>query len=123
MTLRALVVDDSRAMRAMVARMLRQHDFEVIEVEHGGQALEWLGQNGPVEVALVDLYMPEVDGVEFVRRVRADARYAAMRILMVTSESELARVALLLESGADEFLMKPFAADAIESKLQLLGLL
>ena len=122
MVLRALVVDDSRAIRAIVGRTLRELGFEVAEAAHGGEALAWLDANGPVEVALIDWNMPEVDGYELVQRIRAERRYASMRLMMVTSESELVQVERALGAGADEYLMKPFTKDAILAKLQLLGL-
>jgi two-component system chemotaxis response regulator CheY len=122
MAMRALVVDDSRAVRAIVVRTLRELGFEIAEAGDGAQALAWLAANGPVDVALVDWNMPEVDGYELVCRVRADARYAGMRLMMVTSESEISQVERALAAGADEYLMKPFTKDAVLAKLQLLGL-
>jgi two-component system chemotaxis response regulator CheY len=65
--------------------------------------------------------MPEMSGYEFVVAARAVPAYAAMRIVMVTSESELQRVASALDAGANEYLMKPFNADALREKLALAG--
>lgn len=117
----ALVVDDSKAMRMILSRMLRGLGFEVLQAENGREGLEVLDRAGEVEVALVDWNMPEMDGVEFVRRVRADRGADGPRLMMVTSESDLAKVNAALEAGADEYAMKPFDVEIIKEKLVLLG--
>jgi len=65
--------------------------------------------------------MPEMDGISFVRAVRANGEYARLPLMMVTTNAELANVAEALKAGADEYLMKPFTADMIREKLALLG--
>jgi two-component system, chemotaxis family, chemotaxis protein CheY len=118
----ALVVDDSKAMRMILSRMLRGLGFDVLQAENGREGLEVLGRAGTVEVALVDWNMPEMDGVEFVRRVRAERGPDGPRLMMVTSESDLTKVTAALEAGADEYAMKPFDVEVIREKLELLGL-
>jgi two-component system chemotaxis response regulator CheY len=120
--MRALVVDDSRAIRTILGRMLRELGFEVFEAGGGRAALEVLAAHGAVEVALVDWNMPEMDGIQLVRALRADPRLASMRIMMVTTETEIEKVILALDSGANEYLMKPFTTEAVAEKLALLGL-
>ena len=71
---------------------------------------------------LVDWNMPVMDGLEFVRAVRAQPALSAMRILMVTSESEASQVTRALEAGANEYLMKPFNKDILVAKLNLLDI-
>jgi two-component system chemotaxis response regulator CheY len=120
--MRAIVVDDSKAIRTSLSKMLGEFGFEVFSAGHGGDAIELLDRIGAPDLALVDWNMPEVDGYEFVCRVRADERYAGMRLMMVTTESELAQVQRALEAGANEYLMKPFTKDAVLEKLMILGL-
>ena len=119
--MRALVIDDSRATRAILGRVLGQLGFDVADVADGQQGLDWLGANGPADVALVDWNMPVLDGLGFVRAVRANAAYARMRLVMVTTEADPERMVVALEAGADEYAMKPFTASVIRDKLELLG--
>jgi two-component system chemotaxis response regulator CheY len=119
--MRALVIDDSRAIRAILGKMLREMGCEVQEASHGREALERLAQGPAPDVALVDWNMPEMNGYEFVKAVRADTKYDALRLMMVTSETEMDFVVSALEAGANEFVMKPFTQDIIADKLRLLG--
>lgn len=123
--MRALVVDDSRTMRAIIGRILREIGFEVQEANHGREALEVLRRRHPAQpfsLALIDWNMPEMDGCELVRAVRADRALQGLRLLMVTTETGIAQVAEALAAGADEYAMKPFTKEVILEKLALLGL-
>jgi two-component system chemotaxis response regulator CheY len=117
-----LVIDDSRAMRAILRQMLGGAGFEVAEAAHGREGLERLRQAGPFDLLVVDWNMPEMDGLSFVKALRADAAYATVPVLMVTTETEVARMAEALEAGASEYVMKPFTREDLLSKLDLLGL-
>jgi len=119
---RALVIDDSRATRAILSRILQQVGFATDDVADGQLALTWLAEHGPVDLALVDWNMPVLDGLSFVKIVRANPTYAAMRLVMVTTESDTERMIMALEAGADEYTMKPFTAGVIRDKLELLGM-
>jgi two-component system chemotaxis response regulator CheY len=118
---RALVVDDSRAIRRIIGRTLDGLGFAVAEAADGREGLVRLGESD-AEVVLVDWNMPEMGGLEFVRAVRADPGRADVRLVMVTSEAELGHMVEALEAGADEYLMKPFTPGALSDKLALLGL-
>jgi two-component system chemotaxis response regulator CheY len=118
--MRALVVDDSAAMRSVLKMVLTQAGFEVAEAKNGKEAIFAL-ENGAGDVALVDWNMPEMGGLDFVRAVRADDRYGAMKIMMVTTETDLGQVREALDCGADEYVMKPFTRESILAKLSLLG--
>ena len=119
--MQALVVDDSKAMRMILARSLRELGFEVAEAADGRQALETLQNAGAKDLVLIDWNMPEMNGFELVQAVRADARFAETRLVMVTTESELDHVDKALAAGANEYVMKPFTKDIIRDKLALLG--
>lgn len=121
--MKALIVDDSRAIRLLMGKNLRGLGFEVAEAEHGKAALTVLAASGPFDVAFFDWNMPEMDGFELLQNVRAESRYAAMRIMMVTTETEVSQVTRALEAGANEYLMKPFTPEALVDKLRLLGTL
>ncbi|MBK7642087.1 MAG: response regulator [Planctomycetes bacterium] len=120
--MRALVVDDSRAMRLILKQILRELQFEVFEAAHGLEALERLKQTGCVDLALVDWNMPEMKGIDLVTEVRKLSDYSAMKIMMVTTETEMEQVQRALSAGADEYVMKPFTKDVILEKLGVLGL-
>jgi two-component system chemotaxis response regulator CheY len=120
--MRALVLDDSRAMRRILRKLLMELGFEVVEAGDGVEGLARMFDGGPFEIALVDWNMPEMDGLEFVRAVRKEATWRDMTLMMVTTESETDRVVAALAAGANEYVMKPFTRDTIQAKLELLGL-
>ncbi len=74
-----------------------------------------------MDLALVDWNMPEMNGLEFIKAVRADPRWGSLPILMVTSETEFQNMADAMEAGANEYAMKPFDRDVIRDKLSILG--
>ncbi len=120
--MRAMVIDDSRAMRLILRRILSQLDFEVTEAGDGAQALESLNGGYVPDIALVDWNMPVMDGLTFITEVRKRPELRGITLMMVTTESEHDQVVRALAAGAHEYLMKPFTPDAIEDKLVLLGL-
>lgn len=121
--IKVLVVDDSRAMRMILSRQLKGLGYDVLEAEHGEQALERIATCGePPSLALVDWNMPTMNGIEFVRAVRERCQLDGMRLMMVTTETEMSQVRTALEAGANEYLMKPFTPDALLAKLNTLGL-
>lgn len=120
--MRALVVDDSKTMRMILKQILESVHYEVIEAEQGIEALEKLQESGAPELALVDWNMPVMQGIDLVRQLRSDPAYAGMRIMMVTTETEMEQVRTALVEGADEYVMKPFTREVILEKLGILGL-
>jgi two-component system chemotaxis response regulator CheY len=120
--MKALVVDDSKAIRSIITKHLKALSFEVVEAVSGVEALVKLKKMGGADIALLDWNMPEMDGFEFLRRVRSDAEFSDLVVMMVTTESEMSQVAKALEAGANEYLMKPFTKEALQEKLVLLGL-
>jgi two-component system chemotaxis response regulator CheY len=122
MTLRALLIDDSRAMRILLGNHVRNLGFEVTEAENGREALALLSDGTRVDFALVDWNMPVMNGLEFIRAVRGIGELSHMRLLVVTSETEADKVMAAMRAGADEYLMKPFSRDSLSSKLEMLGL-
>ena len=121
--MRALVIDDSRAMRRIVTGILEGLGYEVRPAGHGREALEVLHGGFVPDLCTVDWNMPEMDGLQFVNAVRSNPGWRSMTLMMVTSESEHTQIVRALAAGAHEYVLKPFTADAIRDKLALLGLL
>ncbi|HEY0188929.1 MAG TPA: response regulator [Cellulomonas sp.] len=120
--MRALVIDDSRTMRRIVAGALEQLGFETLQAGDGQEALDLLESGQQVDLACIDWNMPVMDGLTFVNRVRANQDWRAITLMMVTTESEHGQIVRALAAGAHEYLIKPFTTDAIRDKLDLLGL-
>ena len=118
-----LVVDDSKTIRLLLREQLNTLGCEVTEAGDGHQALKRLKKMPQVDLVLVDWNMPEMDGISFVRAVRAESAYATLPLMMVTTNAEFAQITLALEAGANEYIMKPFTADILREKLELLGFL
>ena len=119
--MRALVIDDSRAMRALLGRLLGEIGFSVDEAGNGREGLEHLQAHGIPDVVLVDWNMPEMSGFEFVQAVRANRDYDAVRLIMVTTETEMTRVVKALGAGLDAYVMKPFTKEAVVEQLERIG--
>lgn len=122
--MRALVIDDSRAMRMVLCRQLWSLGYDVLEACDGREAvsrLEELGADLPA-LATVDWNMPVMDGLSFVQAVRQRPQWRRISLMMVTTESEQDQIVRALAAGAHEYLIKPFGADAFAEKLDLLGL-
>lgn len=120
--MRALIIDDSKAMRSILGRMLRGLGFEVVEAANGCEGMEQLQKTGKVDLALVDWNMPEMNGLDFIRTVRSEQSYNGVLLMMVTTETEMENVARALAAGANEYVMKPFTPEVILEKLQIFGM-
>ena len=120
--MRALVIDDSRAMRTILRGILESLDFEVEEAADGRQAVEILTRDRGFDIALVDWNLPEMSGLEIVNAVRKDPQLAELSLLMVTTETDFDRVTQALEAGANEYIMKPFDRAMLLDKLVILGI-
>ena len=119
--MQALIIDDSRAMRRILTKIVAPLGFEITEAGDGKEGLERLYESTDVEVVLVDWNMPVMNGLDFVKAVRSDASYATQKIIMVTTECEPSQMARALMTGVDEFVMKPFTPDILLEKLKLIG--
>ncbi len=117
----ALVIDDSRAVRMLVGKILREQGFEVTEASQGQEGLARLRENLEIGLVLVDWNMPVMDGLEFIQTVRRERVWDSVRIVMVTTETESEQVQRALTAGANEYVMKPFAPEVLVAKLSLLG--
>lgn len=120
--MRVLIIDDSRAMRSIISRIMKDCGFETADAADGQQALD-VARGSHFDFAMVDWNMPVMNGYDFIKAVRAQPKYARLTMMMVTTETEMSQVVRALAAGANEYVMKPFTADALVEKLELLGLL
>jgi len=118
---RALIVDDTASMRRLMRRMLAELGFEIEEALNGREALERLSSHEGIELIMVDWNMPEMNGIDFIRSVRANPRYNPITIMMVSTEADQRKVTRALEAGADDYIRKPFTPTVIAKKLGLIG--
>lgn len=121
--MKALVIDDSGAMRKIVSRTLNDLGFETYAAENGQDALAQLDAGLAPELCCIDWNMPVMDGYTFITQVRARAEFRHITLMMVTTESERGQIVRALAAGAHEYVIKPFTPDAIREKLDLLGLI
>ena len=126
--MRILVVDDNEHACEVLSEILQSFGFETIMAHSGTEAIKILDsetlkkEKNFVKVVFTDWNMPEMNGYEFVCAVRKDDQYKDMRLMMVTTETEMSQVVKALEAGADEYVMKPFTKEMIVEKLTIMGL-
>ena len=120
--MRALIIDDSRAMRSILVGILDEAGFDTVPVADAEEALALLESDRDFELALVDWNLPAMSGLELVVALRKIPNLKDLRLMMVTTETELDRVREALDSGADEYIMKPFDKEMLLEKLTLLGI-
>ncbi len=119
--MKALVVDDSQSMRNIVkAGLQKMGIFDSInEAVNGVDALEKINSEGPFDLVLLDWYMPEMEGYDCLVKIRQNAAWNDMKIMMVTTENQQENVIRAVMAGANEYLMKPFTADMLEEKVRI----
>lgn len=106
----------------ILGRTLKELGFEVREAGNGIEALAVMEvEKSSVTLVLADWNMPEMNGLELLKRLRQDPALSSLVIIMVTTETELDQMAVALAEGANEYVMKPFTKDILIEKLQLVG--
>ncbi len=117
--MKLLVVDDSSTMRRIIKNTLQRLGFEdVLEAEHGVEAWQIMERTPDINVLITDWNMPEMNGLDLVRKVRADGRYDSMPIIMVTTEGGKAEVITALKAGVNNYIVKPFTPQVLKEKLE-----
>ena len=120
---KALVVDDSKTIRMIIRRILVELGYEVCEAANGIEALKVVeADKAALALVLADWNMPEMNGFDLLKRLRQDPDLAALKVIMVTTETEIEHMASALNAGADEYVMKPFTSDILKEKLELVGM-
>ena len=121
---KALVVDDSKTMRIILGRILKELGYEVCEAGNGIEALKVMeSEKAAVSLVLADWNMPEMNGLELLKQLRQDPDLASLKVIMVTTETEIDHMVSALEAGANEYVMKPFTKEILREKLELVGIL
>jgi two-component system chemotaxis response regulator CheY len=115
-----LIVDDSRIIRKVARRIVEGLDYEVDEAADGAEALAYCTGVMP-DLLLIDWNMPVMDGLTFLRRLRAMPGGDKPKILFCTIETRPERIAEALAAGADDYVMKPFDGEILQSKLTEVG--
>ena len=122
MTRVCLVVDDSRVVRKIARRILEAHGFTVTEAADGQQALDAYRQAMP-DCVLLDWNMPVMNGLEFLKALRAEYGPDNPTVVFCTTETELSSIEQAISNGAQEYIMKPFDEDILTGKFAQVGLL
>tara|TARA_R110002096_G_scaffold289240_4_gene483512 strand:+ start:915 stop:1328 length:414 start_codon:yes stop_codon:yes gene_type:complete len=117
-----LLVDDSRAVRLAGRRIMAAIGLDVLEAEHGEEALNMVREH-EVDVVLLDWNMPIMNGLEFLKALRADNELPQPTVIMCTTENDMERIIEAMQAGANEYVMKPFTEDIVRGKLQETGVL
>jgi two-component system chemotaxis response regulator CheY len=115
-----LVVDDSQVVRKVARRLLEDLGFAVAEASDGMDALAWCRAMMP-ELILLDGAMPDMSGVDFLRRLRLEPGGRGPKVVFCSAETNLARIREALDAGAAEYIIKPFDGDIVAGKLALAG--
>jgi two-component system chemotaxis response regulator CheY len=122
LTKSCLIVDDSRVIRTVAKKILVSLEFETREAENGQVALQSCVSAMP-DAVLLDWNMPVMNGLDFLRELRQMPGGDQPIVLFCTTENDLERIQEALETGADEYIMKPFDSDIIEAKMSQVGLM
>ncbi|WP_249276519.1 response regulator [Sphingomonas baiyangensis] len=121
MTKTCLVVDDSKVIRKVARHILEGLAFTVREAADGREALDACLAEVP-DVVLLDWNMPVMSGMDFLRALRDSDLPTRPKVVFCTTENGMAYIRAAIEAGADEYVMKPFDRETLESKLQLVGM-
>ena len=117
--MKLLVVDDSSTMRRIIKNTLQRRGHkDILEAEHGLEAWGILEANSDINVLITDWNMPEMNGLELVKKVRAEQKYIDMPIIMVTTEGGKAEVITALKAGVNNYIVKPFTPQVLKEKLE-----
>lgn len=116
--MKILVVDDSSTMRRIIKNTLARLNYkDVLEGGDGVEGWEAMNANPDVEMLITDWNMPEMNGLELVKKVRADERFVDLPIIMVTTEGGKAEVITALKAGVNNYIVKPFTPQVLKEKL------
>ncbi|CRF47536.1 Chemotaxis regulator-transmits chemoreceptor signals to flagelllar motor components CheY [Helicobacter heilmannii] len=118
--MKILIVDDSSTMRRIIRNTLQRLGYEdILEAEHGVEAWGKLDANDTMGVLITDWNMPEMNGLDLVKKVRSDGRFKDLPIIMITTEGGKAEVITALKAGVNNYIVKPFTPQVLKEKLEV----
>lgn len=117
-----LVVDDSRVIRKVARRIIEGFKFQCDEAADGAEALAYCRKNMP-DAILLDRNMPVMNGIDFVKALRQEPDGSQPVVVFCTTENDVPSITEALRAGVDEYIMKPFDTDIVQSKFQQVGLI
>lgn len=117
-----LVVDDSKVVRTVARKILEDLNFEIVEAADGQAAMDECNRQMP-DAILLDWNMPVMDGIEFLQLLRKSAGGDVPMVVFCTTENDMEHIQRAISAGANEYIMKPFDSDIIQSKFSQIGLL
>lgn len=120
--MKCLVVDDSRVVRKVTRRIVEDLKFECEEAEDGQKAYEACQASMP-NVIILDWNMPVMSGIEFLEKLRAMENGDFPKVIFCTTENDMSHIQRAMQTGANEYIMKPFDSEIIETKFAQLGLI
>lgn len=118
----SMVVDDSKIVRKVTRKILESLEYSVIEAEDGSIALQLFKEQQP-ELIMLDWHMPVMDGLAFLKALRALENGNNPTVIFCTTETDFEHIQAAIESGANEYVMKPFDEAIIRGKLEQLGVI
>ena len=117
--MKILVVDDSSTMRRIIVNTLARLGYkDVVQAADGVEAWDALQANPDISVVITDWNMPNMNGLELVKKIRAEEKYVDVPIIMVTTEGGKAEVITALKAGVNNYIVKPFTPQVLKEKLQ-----
>jgi two-component system chemotaxis response regulator CheY len=117
-----LVVDDSKVVRMVARKILEELDFDILEAADGKEALDVCVKSMP-DAILLDWNMPVMSGIEFLRQLRKTSGGDGPIVVFCTTENDISYIQEAIQAGANEYIMKPFDSEIIESKFAQVGLI
>jgi len=117
-----LIVDDSRVVRKVANRIIKDLGFECFEAEDGQKACEACQQSMP-DAIILDWNMPVMNGIEFLEKLRTMENGDQPKVVFCTTENDISHIQRAMQAGANEYIMKPFDSEIIETKFKQVGLL
>ncbi len=117
--MKILVVDDSSTMRRIISNILKSNGYEdIVEAGDGVEGLNQLKAHPDVQMVLTDWNMPNMNGLDFLAKIRETTPSSQLPVIMVTTEAEKANVVAAIKAGANNYIVKPFTPEIVKSKLE-----
>lgn len=116
--MKALIVDDSSTMRRIIKKALQEMGMDSVEAGDGNEALASLRSAPDIDFVLLDWNMPNMNGFDTLKAIKADDATASIPVLMVTTEAERSQVVKAIQAGAKQYVVKPFTTDILVEKIK-----